>query len=155
MDLLKKRYFQQGEEEWDDIAGRVAVAIADAEEKEGDKAYWMQEFYDIISSLDFIPSTPCLINADVENPGQLSSCFTIDLKDNIESIYNAKTECAKVFQRNGGIGFNLSVLRPANSKVHTSGGRAGGPIGFMDEFNITADVVTRNNVRKGKQLPLA
>lgn len=53
----------------------------------------------MIKSLKLIPSTHCLINSDYTNNGQLSLCFIIELKDNIESIYQAKSECAKIFQK--------------------------------------------------------
>jgi ribonucleoside-diphosphate reductase alpha chain len=98
--------------------------------------------------MEFIPSTPCLINAGLGN-GQLSSCFIINIEDNIESIYQTKSECAKIFQKNGGVGFNISSLRPKGTMVETSKGYSCGVCGFMEEFNLTADVVTRNNIRKG------
>ena len=100
-------------------------------------------------NLEFVPGTPCLINADESNKGQLSSCFIIDIRDNIESIYHAKSECAKIFQKNGGVGFNIGALRPKGTAVETSKGYSCGTVGFMEEFDLTADVVTRNNIRKG------
>jgi ribonucleoside-diphosphate reductase alpha chain len=151
LDLLRKRYFnkQYGEKSWVDLCERVSRAIADAEETDELKQKYKGVFFDIMMDLLFLPSTPALINADVKNPGQLSSCFIIEVKDNIESIYQAKAECAKIFQKNGGVGFNISALRPAKADVETSKGYAGGPCDFMEEFDLTADIVTRNNIRKG------
>ncbi len=146
--LLKKGYLREGESTWEDIARRVSYAIADAEENPGDKTEWNHRFSEAIINMDFIPSTPCLVNAGTQHQ-QLSSCFIIDLRDNIESIYEAKSEMAKIFQKNGGAGLNISVLRPTNTTVETSGGLSCGTIGFMEEFDLTADVVTRNNLRKG------
>jgi ribonucleoside-diphosphate reductase alpha chain len=150
-DLLNKRYLRKkyNEKTWKDICYRVSKAIADAEETDELKQYWFTIFLNLMFPMDFISSTPVLLNADVNNPGQLSSCFIIDVRDNMESIYQAKTECAKIFQKNGGVGFNISALRPENSTVETSKGYSCGPLGFMEEFNLTADIVTRNNVRKG------
>lgn len=150
-DLLNKRYLRKDYDEktWEDICCRVADAIADGEEGEFLRTKWFGEFYNLMINMDFIPSTPVLLNADAENPGQLSSCFIIDIRDNIESIYQAKAECAKIFQKNGGVGFNISALRPSESDVETSKGYAGGPIDFMEEFDLTADIVTRHNIRKG------
>ncbi len=147
LDLLQKRYFRKDENTWEDLCKRVSTGIANAEENNKEK--WQKIFYDMMVNLEFIPSTPCLINADETNTGQLSSCFIVSLKDNIESIYQTKGECAKIFQKNGGVGFNISVLRPKGSAVETSNGYSCGTIGFMEEFNLTADVVTRNNIRKG------
>ena len=147
LDLLKKRYFRENENTWEDLCKRVSIGIANAEEKNKEK--WQKIFYDMLINLEFIPSTPCLINADESNNGQLSSCFIIDIKDNIESIYQAKSESAKIFQKNGGVGFNISSLRPKGTTVEISKGYSCGTVGFMEEFNLTADIVTRNNVRKG------
>ena len=147
LDLLKKRYFRKNENTWEDLCIRVSKGISNAEEN--DKEKWQKIFYDMMINFEFIPSTPCLINADETNKGQLSSCFIIDVKDNIESIYQAKSECAKIFQKNGGVGFNISTLRPQGTAVETSKGYSCGTVGFMEEFNLTADVVTRNNIRKG------
>lgn len=151
IDLLKKRYFSKelNETTWEQLSKRIALSIADAEETETQKKYWQDKFYDLIYNLKFIPSTPCLINANKENPGQLSSCFIIELRDSIESIYSANSQCAKIFQKNGGVGFDISVLRPRNSVVETSKGYTIGPVGFMEIFDLTAKKVTENNIRKG------
>lgn len=151
IDLLEKRYFNKkyGETDWCQLADRVACAVANAEETIEQKRYWAEQFFNLIHNMEFIPSTPCLINADIEEPGQLSSCFISSLEDNIESIYTVNGECAKIFQKNGGIGFDISPLRPRNSTVETSKGYTIGPVGFMEIFDLTAKKVTENNIRKG------
>lgn len=102
IDLLTKRYFHidQGETTWCQLADRVATAVADAEPK--DKEAWSSKFFDLIYNLKFIPSTPCLMNANKNKPGQLSSCFILDIRDNIESICEVDAQLAKIFQKNGG-----------------------------------------------------
>lgn len=149
MDLLRKRYFHEGEESWSDLCRRVSIAIADAEETDELKAHWTNEFFNMMNDMEFIPSSPCLMNAQVDSPGQLSSCFIIDVEDSIQSIYMAKAKMAAIYQRNGGVGLNISTLRPKNSVVETSKGYSCGPVGFMEEFNLTTDIVTRNNNRRG------
>lgn len=149
MDLLRKRYFHENESTWEDLCLRVSTAIADAEETEELKQKWQKIFYDMMVDMEFIPSSPCLLNAEVNNPGQLSSCFIIKISDSIESIYQVKAQMAKIYQKNGGVGFNISSLRPKNSVVETSKGYSCGPVGFMEEFNLTTDIVTRNNNRRG------
>lgn len=146
LNLLKKNYFRSNESNWSDLCKRVSRSIANAEEV--NSADWAQKFYHMMNNMDFVPSSPCLMNAGTKNQ-QLSSCFIISIDDNIESIYNAKAEMAKIFQKNGGVGFNISALRPAKSVVQTSKGYSCGAIGFMEEFDLTADIITRNNARKG------
>lgn len=128
MDLLVKGYFRNGETSWEGLSKRVAKAVAQAE-TENERCKWEDVFYQVISDMDFVPSTPCLINAGTENQ-QLSSCFIISVKDNIESIYQAKAEMAKIFQKNGGVGFNISALRPNGANVQTSGGKSCGILGL-------------------------
>jgi ribonucleoside-diphosphate reductase alpha chain len=149
LDLLRKRYFREGETTWEDLCARVCKGISQAETTEEKIKEVYDRIYNMMVNMEFIAGTPCLINADKTNSGQLSSCFIISIKDNIESIYHAKSECAKIFQKNGGVGFNISTLRPKGTIVETSKGYSCGVIGFMEEFDLTADVVTRNNIRKG------
>lgn len=147
--LLEKAYLKDGEKTWEDLCRRVSHAISLAEDTKENQEKYEEIFYQMMVNMDFIPSSPCLMNAGTEQQ-QLSSCFILDVKDNIESIYGeVKTEMAKIFQKNGGAGFNISALRPANTAVETSKGYSCGPIGFMEEFDMTADIVTRNNHRKG------
>ena len=113
IDLLKKRYFNKEYNEtlWCQLADRVASAVADAEGSETQKAYWSKQFFDQIYNLKFIPSTPCLINADKNNPGQLSSCFITDLKTISNQSIRRMANVLRFF-KNGGVGFDISVLRP-------------------------------------------
>ena len=148
--LKEKNYFKSGESKWEDICDRVSTAIASAETEEDTVKKIKSEIYEAMTNLEFIFSTPCLINADINNPGQLSSCFIISMKDNIESITQCDAEYSKIFQKNGGAGASLSVLRPAKSVVETSNGYAFGVVGAMHKFDFTADLMTKFNLsRKG------
>lgn len=149
IDLLNKRYFHlsEGEDSWCKLVDRVATAVAEAEPH--NKDCWAANFFDLIYNLKFIPSTPCLMNADKDRPGQLSSCFVLAIKDNIESICEVDAQLAKIFQKNGGAGFNISALRPEKSRVEASNGYSSGPVGFMRKFDFTAEQMTENNTRKG------
>lgn len=151
LQLLKdKQYFQEGESKWEHIASRVSKAIASAE-KDGKKRDEVEkEIYDALSSMTFIFSTPVLLNANETKGGQLSSCFINSVKDTIESICEMDAEFAKIFQKNGGAGADLSALRPSLSTVGSSKGYAGGVVTFMEKYDATADTMTRNNPsRKG------
>ena len=146
LNLLNKGYFRDGETTWEDICKRVSNGIANAEE---DHDLWANTFYDMMAAKIFIPSTPCLVNADETNKGQLSSCFIISVDDTLDSIYDTRKECAIIFQKNGGVGFNISALRPRNSDVMTSGGKSGGAVSWLKGFDVTATETTENNLRKG------
>lgn len=144
--LLKDRYYQNNENSWSDLCDRVATNIASCEKN---SEYWEKEFYNMLVDMDFISSTPSLINAGMVAQ-QMSSCFIIDIEeDSLEAIFDAVTKSGKIYQKNGGAGFNISILRPENANITSSTGQSCGVTGFMEIFDLTADVITRNNVRKG------
>jgi ribonucleoside-diphosphate reductase alpha chain len=150
--LKEKEYFKQeyNENSWDDICKRVSKAIASPEETTEMKEKVESEVFNAMSNLEFIFSTPVLLNADVNSPGQLSSCFINSTRDTIEDICKLDAQFTKIFQKNGGAGTDLSVLRPAKSSVNASKGYAGGVLSFMEKYDATADIMTRNNPsRKG------
>lgn len=141
-ELLSKRYYQKVEKSWEDICERVSSYVSSKDKD------WKNDFHKAMLIRDFIPSTPCLINAG--NINQLSSCFIISIKeDSLSAIFEAVTECGRIFQKNGGVGLNISILRPNNTKILSSTGNSCGTVGFMEIFDLVADVITRNNVRKG------
>lgn len=148
--LQEKDYFKEGETTWEDICERVSNAVASPEATLENRNIVKQEVFDALSNLEFIFSTPVLLNADKNNEGQLSSCFICETRDTIEDICKLDAQFAKIFQKNGGAGTDLSVLRPAKSEVNKSKGYAGGVIAFMEKYDATADTMTRNNPsRKG------
>lgn len=143
-DLLeRKRYYKKGESSWEDICKRVSKNIASIDEPK-----YEEIFFHMMANMIFLPSTPCLLNAGT-NVQQLSSCFILDIDDNIESIMETLGECAKVFQKSGGAGFNISKLRPKGSPLKNSGGQASGPVSFMKIFNAVVEEVKHGNSRKG------
>ena len=90
--LLEKRYLLRDNEgkliehTWSDISMRVAKNIAQAE-NEKDIPYYIEQFYKKINNMEFIPSSPCIFNAGTTSQS-LSSCFVVDIEDNIEGIFN-------------------------------------------------------------------
>lgn len=146
--LKEKNYFQKNETSWEDICKRVSKNIASAEESDEKAGFYEKLFFNMMKDMYFIPSTPCLLNAGTKVQ-QLSSCFILDIDDNIESIMQTLTECAKIFQKSGGAGFNISKLRPSGSPLSNSGGYASGPVSFMKLFNQLVEEVKHGNSRKG------
>lgn len=152
-DLLEKRYFLRDENDnlleksWEDIVNRVSNNISQAEKKE-DVEKWREIFKEKILNMEFIPSSPCLFNAGTKSQ-QLSSCFVVDIDDNIESIFNTVAECAKIFQRCGGAGFSIGKLRPRGDICRASSGKASGVISFMKIFNEVVEEIKQSGKRKG------
>lgn len=107
-----------------DMFRRVAHHVAQAELNYGtqtDVDYWEEQFFQIMSDLEFLPNTPTLINAGKNNMC-LSACFSLPVFDSMESIMDTAKLSAMVQKSGGGCGFNLSNLRPEGDVVGTTGG---------------------------------
>lgn len=153
-DLLRKRYFLKDangnylENDWADICGRVARNIASAESDSSKRSYYEEEFFEAMFSKHILPSSPVLFNAGTDLQ-QLSSCFIIDIDDSMESIAEAWKECSLIFKSGGGVGFNISNIRPKGALVRSSNGEASGVVSFMKVFNVIVEQIKQGGRRKG------
>lgn len=96
--LLKERYYLEGENSWDDIAKRIGYLVDGVEE--------------IIKEKYFIPSSPTIMNLNTngKRKGTCSSCFPMGITDSIDGIYDALKEAAIVTKACGGVGYVFSEL---------------------------------------------
>lgn len=159
LDILRDRYL------WRDAEGdvtetpqemliRVAKHIASAEKPE-DRTYWTSKYYAIMADLDFLPNSPTLMNAGRPYPhGQLAACFVVGIEDSMESICGALRKQMLIHKTGGGTGFNFSKLRPKNSTVNSTNGRASGPVSFMRLFDLSTEVIQQGGMRRGANMAI-
>jgi ribonucleoside-diphosphate reductase alpha chain len=156
MRVLEKRYLRRntkGEiiETPSGMFRRVSEAVASAEslyDPGTDTAAMVDEFYKVMSALEFLPNSPTLLNAGTE-AGQLSSCFVLPVPDSVEEIFDAVKYTALIHKSGGGIGFNVSHIRPKGSAVGDHLDTAGGPVALVHVFAGAADYIRQGGVRRG------
>ncbi len=148
--ILKERYLKNNETP-EQLFRRVARAVASPEQKYGDVKSIEEQFYDMMSNLDFLPNSPTLMNAGTRL-GQLSACFVLPISDSLDSIFTTLKNTAIIHHTGGGVGFNFSTLRPKGSIVSSTGGEASGPVSFLKIFDVTTSVIKQGGKRRGASM---
>ncbi|MDX6447205.1 MAG: ribonucleoside-diphosphate reductase alpha chain [Blastocatellia bacterium] len=138
-------------EQWSDIVARVVAHVSVAETDPQKRDEFFSTMSEIMSAREFVPNTPCLVNAGKPN-GQLAACFVLDVPDSIAGIMKTATDAAIIHQTGGGTGFTFEKLRPSGAMVSTTHGVASGPVSFMNIFNTTTDTVKQGGVRRGANM---
>jgi ribonucleoside-diphosphate reductase alpha chain len=124
---------------------RVAMGLALKEKNRDARAI---EFYDVLSSFDFMSSTPTLFNSATLR-SQLSSCYLTTVSDDLEGIYEAIKENALLAKYAGGLGNDWTPVRALGSHIKGTNGKSQGVVPFLKVVNDTAVAVNQGGKRKG------
>ena len=147
--VLQKRYLKKDDkgrviETPKELFARVAWNLAQAERNYGATEAQVEEtarrFFRIISTLEFLPNSPTLMNAGLELQ-LLSACFVLPVDDSLVGIFDALKQQALIHQGGGGTGFAFSRLRPKGDFVKSTMGVASGPVSFMKIFDAATQTV--------------
>lgn len=134
--ILQQRYLRSGETP-DGMLRRVA----------GDN----QDYYEMMSRLDFLPNSPTLFNAG-STEGTMSACFVLEVPDSLDGILEVATKAAALLKWGGGVGYVLSHLRSKQELVRSTGGRACGPVRVLKLFHALSATFDQGGKRPGAQM---
>ena len=124
---------------------RVAMGLAIQEKDKNDRA---EEFYNLLSSFDYMSSTPTLFNSGTNRP-QLSSCYLTTVPDDLSGIYGAIRDNALLSKWAGGLGNDWTNVRALGSRIKGTNGKSQGIVPFLKVSNDTAVAVNQGGKRKG------
>lgn len=157
--LARRYYLKDAEgnpvEDWKALSRRVAnaVAVADETTKSDSKKnkQLKDEFFSMIYNMDFLPNSPCLMNAGTDI-GQLSACFVLPIEDSMDGIFTAIRNGALVHKTGGGTGYSFSRLRSRNAAVKSTQGVASGPLSFAAVFDAATETIKQGGKRRGANM---
>lgn len=124
---------------------RVSMGLALYEQDKEERAI---EFYNLLSSFDYMASTPTLFNSGTLRP-QLSSCYLTTIGDDLYDIYGAMRDNAMLSKWAGGLGNDWTPVRALNSYIKGTNGKSQGVVPFLKVANDTAVAVNQGGKRKG------
>ena len=124
---------------------RVAMGLASQEKNKEDRAI---EFYNLLSTFDFMSSTPTLFNSGTLRP-QLSSCYLTTVPDDLDGIFAAIKDNALLSKYAGGLGNDWTNVRAMGARIKGTNGKSLGVVPFLSVANATAVAVNQGGKRKG------
>lgn len=160
--IYEKKYFIKDlnndllEHTPEDLFNRVSAFIAAIEPDAQKGEEWATRFYEYLYQGYFVPGGRVLAGAgDLFRLKTLSNCFVTQIEnDNIESIYNSAYECARTYSYGGGIGVDISPLRPRDSIVHNAADSSTGAVSFMELFSLTTGLIGQSGRRGALMLTI-
>ena len=148
-EIFQTKYMVNGETSIDEVIDGVSLEIARAEVTPKDVIKWRAIFSEAIKSGKLIPAGRILANAR-SNPKMpyYNNCYTIGIEDSMVDITKALTDYMTIQKTGGGVGFNISELRPKGFPIKT-GGVSSGPMSYSEIFNTSATTISSAGGRRG------
>ena len=160
--LYKKKYFIKDlnsdliESTPEDVFKRLSSFLATVEGTKAKQKKWATKFYEELFEGRFIPGGRVLAGAgDLYRLKTLANCFVTKIqRDEIDSIYKAAFECARTYSYGGGIGVDISSLRPKDSIVHNAADSSTGAVSFMELYSLTTGLIGQSGRRGALMLTI-
>lgn len=143
IDIVKRKYLQEGEtfDEWVD---RITAGN--------------EKFKELIENKKFLPGGRILANRGLTKNGiksSLSNCYVLTVDDSIESIYDCCAKMARTYSFGGGVGIDLSKLRPRGAKVKNTAKETTGAVSFMKTFDVVTGTIGQSGRRGALMISLS
>jgi ribonucleoside-diphosphate reductase alpha chain len=155
IDVLRNKYLAPGETGPLHLWDRIARAMASVEK---DQEYWYNRFFSLLMDFKFIPGGRVMHGAgrdDARRKPTLSNCYVVPIEeDSIEGIYRCLSESAMVFRTGGGVGTDLSILRPQGASVNATVDASPGCTAFMNLLSESTNAVSQAGRRGALMLTL-
>ncbi|MDC7232226.1 MAG: adenosylcobalamin-dependent ribonucleoside-diphosphate reductase [Spirochaetales bacterium] len=152
-EIFSAKYMLHGEKSPIEVFKGISKEIASSEKAEKRKQI-EKDIYEQLESGKLIPAGRILANARPDSPMKnYNNCFTIDIEDSMEGIYNSLKEDAMISKMGGGVGFDISRLRPKRTPL-SKGGEASGVISFLRIFDQSAKTIITGGHRRSAHIAL-
>jgi len=160
--IYEKKYFLKDlnndliEHNPEDVFKRLASFLATVETTKVKQKKWAEKFYTELYEGRFVSGGRVLAGAgDLYRVKTLANCFVAKIdRDDIDSIYKAAFECARTYSYGGGIGVDISSLRPKDSVVHNAADSSTGAVSFMELYSLTTGLIGQSGRRGALMLTI-
>lgn len=127
---------------------RVSKELATVEKTDDLRNEWAEKFYWLLSDFRFVPGGRILFGAGNPRNVTLLNCYVIPVRqDKLESIFDWMKEAARTYSYGGGVGTDISILRPKGSRVNNAALTSTGSVSFMDLFSLTTGTIGQSGRR--------
>ncbi len=160
--IYEKKYYLKDlsneliEKNPEDVFKRLASFLATTELSKSKQKKWAEKFYTELFEGRFVSGGRVLAGAgDLYRVKTLANCFVAKIdRDDIDSIYKAAFECARTYSYGGGIGVDISSLRPKDSVVHNAADSSTGAVSFMELYSLTTGLIGQSGRRGALMLTI-